>query len=614
MKKLSVFLVAILVFAACLSLFSKDVLAQVKSYVYDRIDFIYQVNEDSTVDVSEVLTYDFTGSYHTAYRDLWLDKVDDITDIEVYEWSDAGDQPLDYSWRSLDKLDPSSWGKYAVSSKDGIKRIEWYFDANNATRTWRINYTLHGSVSFHRDIQELYWDLFTSFEAPIRSIGALVFLPKPVPIEQLKGSLYYSSSHKPDEIISEHVQGDEFNTVGFRFGLKNISARETVTIAAGWPIGLVSQKAYFVDALKIYWPYILSVLLVIATAIYIVCLWYVRERKGRKKTVIAEYEPPKNFTPAMSDVIVHEFAGAKVWPATIVDLAVRGYIRIDEDPYTGFGAKLFARFLPKDFLITRVKPNDANIKKYEEKYLRVLLLNDKPFSTREFRKSRSQRIVTALESIKKSLYKEVSDLEGIYDVGVYVEHKKSLFKSNTGWLQWIRIGILFIYFASSFILSVVGGNMKYVVLAVVVSACYLFSRQYYKYEARLSMKGEDLKYQILGFKEFLKVTGKDRMQNLTPDIFEKYLPYAMVFGVEKAWAKKFEAMHLANPEWYGASGFYAGSVIASSAGASAFSASAFSSSLSSSFSSAMSSSGGGGASGGGGGAGGGGGGGGGGAS
>jgi uncharacterized membrane protein len=104
------------------------------------------------------------------------------------------------------------------------------------------------------------------------------------------------------------------------------------------------------------------------------------------------------------------------------------------------------------------------------------------------------------------------------------------------------------------------------------------------------------------------------MQNLTPDMFEKYLPYAMIFGIEKKWARAFDAMNLSQPQWYGGvagshSSFF------SSGGPSGFSASAFSSSLSSSFSSAFSSSGaGGGASGGGGGAGGGGGGGGGGAS
>ena len=100
------------------------------------------------------------------------------------------------------------------------------------------------------------------------------------------------------------------------------------------------------------------------------------------------------------------------------------------------------------------------------------------------------------------------------------------------------------------------------------------------------------------------------IQNLKPEFFEKYLPYAMIFGVEKKWAKAFEALNIPQPSWY------IGSVRTmgiSSNSASSFSPLNFSNSFSSSFTSAFSSSGAGGASGGGGGAGGGGGGGGGGA-
>jgi uncharacterized membrane protein len=97
------------------------------------------------------------------------------------------------------------------------------------------------------------------------------------------------------------------------------------------------------------------------------------------------------------------------------------------------------------------------------------------------------------------------------------------------------------------------------------------------------------------------------MQNLTPDLFEKYLPYAMIFNVEKKWAKNFETMHLPPPQWYH-SAVVAGSV-GGHGSTSSFSPSAFSSSFISSFSSSFSSSsgsGGGGSAGGGGGGGGGG--------
>jgi uncharacterized membrane protein len=132
-----------------------------------------------------------------------------------------------------------------------------------------------------------------------------------------------------------------------------------------------------------------------------------------------------------------------------------------------------------------------------------------------------------------------------------------------------------------------------------------------KYEARLSRAGRILKENWLGFKTYLEVAEKHRLQNLTPELFEKYLPYAMIFGVEKKWAKAFDALHLPPPSWYGSySGGYGGGSISHGS----FSPSGFSTSFSSAFTSAFGSSGAGSGGGGGGGAGGGGGGGGGGAS
>ena len=59
------------------------------------------------------------------------------------------------------------------------------------------------------------------------------------------------------------------------------------------------------------------------------------------------------------------------------------------------------------------------------------------------------------------------------------------------------------------------------------------------FNPRLNQKGALLKEEWLGFKMYLETAERYRMQNLTPDMFEKYLPYAMIFGIEKKWAKAF---------------------------------------------------------------------------
>jgi uncharacterized membrane protein len=138
-----------------------------------------------------------------------------------------------------------------------------------------------------------------------------------------------------------------------------------------------------------------------------------------------------------------------------------------------------------------------------------------------------------------------------------------------------------------------------------------------------TLAGRALMDRIEGFRMFLKAVDADRLQtmspppNKTPELFERFLPYALALGVEQAWAHQFSQVLAQAAAAPGGSGggyspsWYTGAAIGG------FSAVSFTSSFSSSFSSAVSSSsaapgsgsggGGGGSSGGGGGGGGGGG-------
>jgi uncharacterized membrane protein len=71
----------------------------------------------------------------------------------------------------------------------------------------------------------------------------------------------------------------------------------------------------------------------------------------------------------------------------------------------------------------------------------------------------------------------------------------------------------------------------------------------------VTKKGAELKENILGFKDFLSVTETDRLKfhnapEKNPALFEKFLPHAMVLGVEKEWAKQFEGIYNQQPDWY----------------------------------------------------------------
>ncbi|HKP75626.1 MAG TPA: hypothetical protein VJT67_08790, partial [Longimicrobiaceae bacterium] len=109
-------------------------------------------------------------------------------------------------------------------------------------------------------------------------------------------------------------------------------------------------------------------------------------------------------------------------------------------------------------------------------------------------------------------------------------------------------------------------------------------------------KGARAREAALGFREFLEKVESDRYRRMitSPELFERYLPYAMAFGVEGRWARAFEDIYREPPDWYAGSGYHG-----FSAGHFSSSMSSLSSSAGSTMSSSPSGSGGGGSSGGG---------------
>ena len=65
--------------------------------------------------------------------------------------------------------------------------------------------------------------------------------------------------------------------------------------------------------------------------------------------------------------------------------------------------------------------------------------------------------------------------------------------------------------------------------------------------------GHDILEKMMGLKEFIETAEMDKLKTLSeenPSYFYNILPYAMVLGLDKKWAKKFEAITLEPPQWY----------------------------------------------------------------
>lgn len=563
-----------IVLAAMLFAFaSHAAVAEERSYHYNSIKTTLTVQPDSTVDVVEEQTYSFVGSYHLGWRGIADKGIGAITDIYV---TDQDGKPLSYTSSRLNKEDPSSWNKYTVYEEDNVTNIEWYYNlggAPTATHTWTLHYTVHGALGFYKDHDELYWNLFTSYTVPVDFTEATITLPSAVTTPSQ--SMYLSVEHP--KVTSQPTDKT------FYFSASNIGANEAVTIAAGWQKGLIQKGAYWKDFVYLYWQILISVLLIVFAIIFTIFYWWRRERKYKGRgTIIAQYDPPQNLRPAMAEFITKGRITMQTWPATVIDLAVRGYVTIEEKESKG----LFGWGSTKDYIVTKIKEEDTGLEEFEKDFLEALFPSDSHFSTKEVKGSMSKQnaLSKAFRTITKTLYKETDTDTKAFAIppGKKMTWHHARFVAQV-FIALVLLGLITALFITP----------PYVVLVALLFVI-LLPASFIAFKTTLNTKGHILREEWLGFKLFLQVTGKDRMQNLTPDMFEKFLPYAMIFGVEKQWAKKFDAFNLPPPQWY-MSGAYVGN--GSQAGG--FSPSEFASGFSASFASSFASSGAGGAGGGG---------------
>ncbi len=612
-------------------------LAAERSYEYERIAIEAVVQTDTTVRIQETQTYRFQGAYHQASRFIPLRGVDTIDAVSVRDT--ATGQSLVYSESRLDKAEPQSFGRYTTYQEGGNLVIEWYYDEVDTTHSWTLAYTLHGAIGFLQDRDELYWNLFTEYTVPVKEVVFTLSLPQAFASVDIP-AIWYTT---PPEAAGE-ISYPDAHTVVLR--AHNFPALGQATVAIGWPRGALDRSAYWKSFLWRHAGTIFSWIVVLSMIILVGVRYVVTERwRMGRGVIVATYEPPRALPPAMAEVIITETVSERAWSATIIDLAIRGYVKIEELPITRFekiaggillgllsimlfgllmfedfltfafissllGAVLFwtkwhrGSWLPQHYRIIRLPlaPGMAEkLEQYEQGFLEALFPGGKTdFSTRDMKRADHQDEQRALSlkliKLRKILLEETATDTGAYEVGF------------RAW-PFVEIGLIVVFCGGGVIFSFILRDTLAIFPVWVAVFSIVWAWLFFRYQPRLNRAGQIFKEEWLGFKLYLKTAERYRLQNLTPETFEKYLPYAIIFGVEKEWGKAFANLALNAPHWYvNSTGLTNGSV------ATSFSAPNFAASFGASFASSFSSAGGGGASSGGGRAGGGGGGGGGGAS
>lgn len=553
-----------------------------------------EVQPDASALVTETLRVRFQGEWNGINRDISLQHMT----------AQGRRSRLRLSVLSVTDLDGRA---LRVETKHKLSRRSlkiWIPDARDATRTVIIRYRVANPLRFFRRASdpggihdELYWNITgNAWDMPIQQASARIRLPEGA--HEVSAVAYTGPAGSQAHNARVVVQGREAR-ITTRYPLQPLDG---LTVSVSWPPGLVAQPGPATRAAgeaAYWWPGLLPLLALLLGG----QAWSRKGRDPRSRPIVVQYEPPSDLTPGELGTLTDHEVDQEDLTATLVDLAVRGYLIIEEREEK----RLLGLTHATAYYFHQRRPaaDWATLRPHERKYLEALFQDQYTKAGREH----LDKIGVAppagtlasvrLSDLKNSFYKNLKGIrDAIYDNLVacgYYGSRPDQVKANWTALAgaMLMLGVGAAAWISQDGLPLAGPwplGVGAVLAAVILG---VFSRIM---PARTE-QGARTREAALGFREFLDRVEAPRYKAVitSPALFERYLPFAMAFKVEDHWARAFEDLVRTPPDWY-RGGSYSGSF---HAGSFTSNLNAMSSHAASTMSSSPSGSGGGGSSGGG---------------
>ena len=575
-----------------------------KSFIKVHPDASMTVTEDITVQAAgQEIKRGIIRDFPTTYRDRLGNTVRVGFQVEEV-LRDGRAEP--YQTESA-----SNGVKIRIGQKDVFLRSGDY--------TYTIRYRVDRELGFFKDFDELYWNVTgNGWTFAIDHAEAYIELPAGATI--LKSAAY--TGYQGDRGHDFTVRADD-NLIVFKT-TRPLASREGLTVAVSWPKGVVHEPSsqermgfFFQDnvatAIGLIW---LAVLLG-----FYLWVWYRVGRDPATGTIIPLYSPPAGFSPAGVRFVSRMGYDDKAFAAAVVDMAVKGGVRIEE--------------VDGDYTLVRREGAMEALSRDEQLVTAQLFSGGKSV---KLENTNHTRIRAAIDALKKNLQTELAKIYFVTNSGylapgiiitllgvalvVLTSRDKAVAAFGSLWLtiwtvacyflavnvykQWQaargggcmkRLGALGItLFALPFFIGEIFGAVMLtsavsIPAAATLAAMGFVNALFYHLLKAPTLSGRKIMDQIEGFKLYLSVAEKERLNLLnppekTPALFEKYLPYALALNVENAWSEQFaEVLAKAgtetqpySPVWYSGSSW------------DSFHTSRFTDSLGSSFAGAISSS------------------------
>jgi uncharacterized membrane protein YgcG len=540
-------------------------------WVITDFDVTYVIHDDGSVDATEFIKVDFgILMRHGIFRDIPIE----------YAYDDANNRLIRLTNMHVD--DEVTPHKFEVSEDRPNLRIKIGDPDRLITgvQRYRIRYTINSGLNAFSDHDEFYWNVTGSeWPVPIEESRVRITVPEPG-IQRVDcfqgptGSKQTCDSSVFDGTSARFTNGPLRESSGLTIviGLKKglvpveppelVDASESVGEAIGNFLGLtlLSMAA--------------SILLGIALIAAVARQWWIAGRDrwygdlshaggvpaARRKplfaheTIVTQFSPPeverrqRRLRPAEIGLLVDERADTLDVTATIVDLAVRGHLSIEETEDGG----IVGLFKKKDYELHRRQGDEDGLLSYEKRLLKGL------FGDRDDAKLSDLKthFHEHLAEVKRELCDDMT--ESLRYFPRSPEQTRRVYRVGGGVTAGIGVALMFLlgtFGAGILALPVVGAGGLLLLMAPLMPSRTADGREMYR--------------RCLGFRTYIERAETERQAFAErANLFEEYLPYAIVYECVDKWANAFEGLgaEAMRPGWYRGTGPFIAADFASSVG------------------------------------------------
>ncbi len=374
--------------------------------------------------------------------------------------------------------------------------------------TYRLRYSTTRQIGFFKDYDELFWNVTgNGWLFPIDQASASIELPRTVAPDSLRTAFYTGYQGTAGQDATVRITGD--SKIEFQ-STRTLQPREGLTVAVGFPKGIVQQPTgrehltYFMTDNGAALVLLIGLLIPLGWYLW---AWNRYGRDPRKGVIIPRFKPPGKLTPAGCSYIRKMSFGQQAFSAAIISLGVKGYLEIREDD--------------DDFTLKQKQsPAAGQASRGERAVLDKIFAADTEVKLDQ----KNHGVFTPAQSALKKALK--------------TEYLGRLFNLNMGYAQpALLLTVVAILVAAQF----AGSVLIWIVFAVLTAALHLV----FIFLLRApTPAGRRIMDEIEGFKMYLSTAEKDRLDRmkspqLTPQVFETFLPFAFALGVENHWCDRF---------------------------------------------------------------------------